>query len=186
LRSLRTYTFIGFCALSLLFLAACGSTQAYTSTSSTTSTTTPAATPTTTASTSTGDVVKTASLTVQGKKVTALTNAQGMTLYTFTPDTATTTACTSGCASTWPPLLFNGSGSPTGSTGLSVVTDANGMQVQANGHFLYTYAGDSAPGQTNGEGLSGKWFVATAAPAAKTPATGAPAAAAPATTSSGW
>jgi len=123
---------------------------------------------------------------VQGKKVTALTNAQGMTLYTFTPDTATTTACTSGCASTWPPLLFNGSGSPTGSTGLSVVTDANGMQVQANGHFLYTYAGDSAPGQTNGEGLSGKWFVATAAPAAKTPATGAPAAAAPATTSSGW
>ncbi|BCL80604.1 hypothetical protein ccbrp13_30690 [Ktedonobacteria bacterium brp13] len=176
MRTLRTYTFIGFCALSLLFLAACGTTQASTSGSSTTPTTAPTSAPTTTASTSTGDAVKTASLTVQGKKVTALTNAQGMTLYTFTPDTATTAACTGGCASTWPPLLFNGSGSPTGATGLSVVTDANGKQVQANGHFLYTYAGDSAPGQTNGEGLSGEWFVATTTSAATTPATTTPAA----------
>ncbi len=44
---------------------------------------------------------------------------------------------------------------------LSVVTDANGQQVEYNGHLLYTYSGDAAPGQTNGEGLFGKWFVAT-------------------------
>lgn len=169
MRSLRTYTFIGFCALSLLFLAACGTTQPSTSGSGTT----PAAsstTPTTSASTSTSDVVKMASLTVKGKQVTALTDAKGMTLYTFTPDTATTTACTGSCASTWPPLLSSGSGTPTGATGLTVVTDANGQQVQENGHFLYTYAGDSAAGQTNGEGIGGKWFVATTNASASAPA----------------
>jgi len=39
--------------------------------------------------------------------------------------------------------------------------DANGNQVEYNGHLLYAYSGDTAPGQTNGEGLLGKWFVAT-------------------------
>ena len=95
----------------------------------------------------------------------ALTNAQGMTLYYFTPDTATTSACTSTCAGVWPPLLFTGTGSPTSATTLpgtlSVVTNANGQQVEYNGHPLYIYSKDTAPGQTNGEGLFGKWFVAT-------------------------
>jgi predicted lipoprotein with Yx(FWY)xxD motif len=39
--------------------------------------------------------------------------------------------------------------------------DANGSQVEYNGHPLYTFSGDTAPGQTNGEGLFGMWFVAT-------------------------
>jgi len=38
--------------------------------------------------------------------------------------------------------------------------DANGNQIEYNGHLLYAYSGDTAPGQTNGEGLLGKWFVA--------------------------
>jgi predicted lipoprotein with Yx(FWY)xxD motif len=65
----------------------------------------------------------------------------------------------------WPPLLFNGSGGPTSSTSLagklSVLTDTNGNQVEYNGHPLYAFSGDTAPGQTNGEGLYGVWFVAT-------------------------
>jgi predicted lipoprotein with Yx(FWY)xxD motif len=68
-------------------------------------------------------------------------------------------------ASVWHPLLFTGSGTPLGDSSLSgtlsVLTDANGNQVQYNGHLLYIYSGDTAAGQTNGEGLFGKWFVCT-------------------------
>lgn len=117
------------------------------------------------ASSASSALIQTASATVQGKSVTILTNAQGMTLYYFTPDTASTSACTGGCAQTWPALLFTGSGSPTASSTLSgtltAVTTANGNQVEYNSHLLYTFSGDTAPGQTNGEGIGGKWFVAT-------------------------
>ena len=88
-----------------------------------------------------------------------------MTLYYFKPDTATTSACTGSCAGFWPPLVFTSSGSPGSASALpgtlSVVTDPNGQQVEYNGHMLYTYSGDKAPGQTNGEGIKGNWFVAT-------------------------
>ena len=126
----------------------------------------PTPTPTATQSTTTSSaVVKTATATVNGKSETILTNANGMTLYYFTPDTATAAACTGGCASTWPPLLFSGSGAPTSATTLSgtltAASNANGNQVSYNNHFLYTFSGDTAAGQTNGEGIAGKWFVAT-------------------------
>jgi predicted lipoprotein with Yx(FWY)xxD motif len=102
---------------------------------------------------------------VQGKSVTILTDAKGDTLYYFTPDTATASACTSGCAQTWPPLLMTGSGTPTASGTLSgtltAVSSGNGNQVEYNGHLLYTYSGDTAAGQTTGEGKFGKWFVVT-------------------------
>jgi len=146
---------------SILFMAllvvACGSSS---STGSSSSGTTP-----TTAPTSSTSILKTASVTVSGKSETILTNAQGMTLYYFTSDTATKAACTGTCTGIWPPLSFAGTGSPTSASPLSgtlsVVTDANGKQVEYNGHPLYTYSKDTAPGQTNGEGFKGKWFVAT-------------------------
>ena len=147
--------------VSLLFIAllvvACGSSS---TTGSSSSGTTP-----TTAPTSAPPVVKTAQATVKGASTTILTNAQGLTLYYFTPDTATKAACTGTCAGIWPLLLFTGAGSPTSASPLSgtlsVVTDANGQQVEYNGHPLYTYSKDTAPSQTNGEGFKGKWFVAT-------------------------
>lgn len=152
-----------------LFIAACGSSSSTGSSSSgsygsgsSTATSTPTTAPPTS---STGAVIKTANATVKGKSVTILTNDKGMTLYYFTADTPTKSACTGACASIWPALLFSGSGSPTSATSLpgnlTVVQDANGAQVEYNGHPLYTYSGDTAPGQTNGEGLFGKWFVAT-------------------------
>ena len=110
-------------------------------------------------------LIKTATATVQGKSVTILTDAAGKTLYYFTPDSATTSACTGSCAQAWPPLLMSGSGTPTSATTLSgtltVATTGNGSQVEYNGHLLYAFSGDSGPGMTNGEGLLGKWFVAT-------------------------
>jgi predicted lipoprotein with Yx(FWY)xxD motif len=149
-----------------LFLVACGSQQTSSSSSTTTgSSSVPTPTPTATTSSSSTSVIKVAQAKVKGNSQSILTNAQGLTLYYFTPDTATTTACTGACASNWPALVFKGSGTPTGdgslSGTLSVVSTSNGQQVAYNGHMLYTFAGDSAAGQTNGQGISGEWFVAT-------------------------
>lgn len=166
----------------LLALAACGSTSgsntsgygstgsgAATSTPTSSSSggrygypTTPATASPTTSTGSSGALIHTASATIKGVAETLLTNAQGMTLYYRTTDTASS-VCSGGCASAWPPLLANGSNTPDSSTSLpgklSIVTDANGSQVAYNGHPLYTYSGDSAPGQTNGENVAGIWFV---------------------------
>ena len=143
-------------------VAACGGPTTSGSSATPAPTATTAATPT---PTSPAALVQTATATVKGQSKTILTNAKGMTLYYFTPDTATTSACTSACAQAWPPLLFTGSGAPTSASSLpgqlTAVTTANGNQVEYNGHLLYTYSGDTAAGQTNGEGLLGKWFVAT-------------------------
>jgi len=81
-----------------------------------------------------------------------------MTLYWFVPDTSTTSKCTGSCATYWPPVtgpVTAGSG-VTGTLG--VITRPDGTkQATYDGHPLYTYAGDSAPGQANGndKNLSG-------------------------------
>lgn len=180
MRFSRTLLSSGFILLASI-LAACSGTSSYGSgnpaptTAPTTSTSpssnnygkdysTPAAKGTTTTN-SAGVAIKTATATVNGKTATILTNSQGLTLYYFTPDTPTTAACTTGCVDTWPPLLATGSQTPTSAATLpgklTALADTNGTQVQYNGHFLYTYVGDTAAGQTNGEGIGGKWFVAT-------------------------
>src|SRR5258706_12996512 len=143
--------------LMVMLLAACGNS---TTTGSSGSTPTTAPTSSTSAA-----AIKTAMATVKGQSLTIITDAQGKTLYYFTPDTAAKTACTGGCAQTWPPLLFTGSGTPISDTTLpgtlSVLNTANGNQVEYSGYLLYTFSGDTASGQTNGQGLFGKWFVAT-------------------------
>jgi len=114
---------------------------------------------------SSSNLIKTASATVSGQSKTILTNAQGMTLYYRTSDVPPANVCSGGCAGAWPPLIFSGSGAPTSSASLpgklTVVTDANGKQVEYNGHPLYTFSGDTSAGQTTGEGVGGVWHVAT-------------------------
>jgi len=101
--------------------------------------------------------------TIGGEQV--LTNAQGMTLYWFAPDTSTTSKCTGSCATYWPPVkgpVTAGSG-VTGT--LSTITRSDGTtQASYDGHPLYTYAGDTAPGQNKGNGLNvsgGLWYEMT-------------------------
>ncbi len=90
-----------------------------------------------------------------------LVDGKGMTLYLFTPDTAMTSACTGGCATNWPPLT---GGAPTVGAGLEafdfgMLARADGAsQVTFHGHPLYTFGGDSGVGQTNGQGVGGKWY----------------------------
>ena len=151
--------FLGISMLLVALIAvACGS-NSTTSTGSSSSTGNGGTTPSSSAA-----IIKTSSATVSGQSVTILTNTKGMTLYYFKPDTATTSACTGSCAGFWPPLVSTSSGSPASASALpgtlSVVKDTNGQQVEYNGHLLYTYSGDTAPGQTNGEGIKGSWFVA--------------------------
>lgn len=99
---------------------------------------------------------------------TFLVNDKGFTLYHFTTDTKNHSNCTGACLGTWSPLIMKTSGSPVGSpgvTGLSTFKSPSGRQVSYKGEPLYTYAGDSAPGQTNGQDLEGTWFVVTTKPA---------------------
>jgi predicted lipoprotein with Yx(FWY)xxD motif len=113
------------------------------------------------------------SRTISGTQV--LTNSAGYTLYWFAPDTSTTSKCTGSCATYWPPVkgpVTAGSG-VTGT--LSTITRSDGTtQATYDGHPLYTYVGDHAPGQNNGNGLNlsgGVWHEVTVsgtAPAAST------------------
>jgi predicted lipoprotein with Yx(FWY)xxD motif len=153
-------------AVAGLIAAGCGSSG----TSSTSSTPAGSGSPTHTgAPASTGSALKTAS--VSG--VTVLTNAKGFTLYWFVPDTSTMSKCNGSCAAIWPPV--KGPATPgSGVTGkLATITRSDGStQATYNGHPLYTYTGDTAPGQNNGNGLNasgGIWHEVTAsgsAPAA--------------------
>jgi predicted lipoprotein with Yx(FWY)xxD motif len=103
------------------------------------------------AATAAGTGLKTA--TISG--TTVLTNAKGFTLYSFAPDTPATSKCYGSCAAYWPPVtgtLAAGSALP-GRVGTIKRTDGT-EQLTYNGHPLYTYVGDSAPGQARGNNLN--------------------------------
>jgi predicted lipoprotein with Yx(FWY)xxD motif len=112
--------------------------------------------------------------TIGGAKV--LTNAKGFTVYWFGPDTASKSNCNGSCAHYWPPVK----GPVTAGTGVTgtvaTITRSDGsVQATYNGHPLYTYVSDSAPGQAKGNGLNlsgGVWHEVpvsgAAAPAAST------------------
>ena len=109
--------------------------------------------------------------TIGGAQV--LTNSAGFTLYSFGPDTSTTSNCTGSCATFWPPVKGPATAG-SGVTGtLSVITRSDGtMQATYDGHPLYTYAADGAPGQNKGNGLNvsgGVWHEVTVSGAAPAP-----------------
>jgi predicted lipoprotein with Yx(FWY)xxD motif len=112
------------------------------------------------AATTTGPAtVRTASATVAGKTETILVNRQGLPLYIYRPDTATTSLVTGGLARLWPPLT-SPAVAGAGVTGqVAVLKDVNGQQVTYNGHPLYTFADDQA-GRVTGQGVQ-NFFVAT-------------------------
>ncbi|MEX0663881.1 MAG: hypothetical protein WD598_03795 [Acidimicrobiia bacterium] len=86
-----------------------------------------------------------------------LVNGKGLTLYAFDIDSGTdATACGAGCDSTWPALE---SKKPKVGKGLdaSLIASNSSNHVHYNGHLLYTYASDSAPGDANGNGVGDVW-----------------------------
>ena len=114
-----------------------------------------------------------------------LTGPTGMTLYILTKDTADTSTCSGSCATNWPPLTATSGATitgPTGATGtFATITRSDGtLQVTYNHMPLYYFAGDSAAGDTKGQGKNGVWFVA---PESGTVPNAVPSAAAPAAAS---
>ncbi len=155
-----------------LTVAACGSSAS--SSSSAAQSSSPAAPASSAAAAGAGSSASSASLlstTVNGTKV--LTNAKGFVLYWFAPDTPTSSKCTGSCATYWPPVTGPATAG-SGVTGtLSTITRSDGTkQATYDGHPLYTYAGDTSPGQAKGNGLNvsgGLWYemtVSGATPAA--------------------
>ncbi len=100
---------------------------------------------------------------------TALVDGTGRALYLFEADTGTTSTCTGACAQVWPPLLTSGPAPvTTGAAQPSLVGTsprADGTrQVTYDGHPLYYFAGDKAPGDVTGQGIhnfGGGWYVVT-------------------------
>jgi len=95
--------------------------------------------------------------------VTLLTNAKGLTLYWFAPDSSTRSTCYGTCAAYWPPVLGDPSAGPGVDGRLGTITRTGGaLQATYDGHPLYTYVGDSAPGQDSGNNLNlngGLWHI---------------------------
>jgi predicted lipoprotein with Yx(FWY)xxD motif len=160
----------GLAALALA-VSACGS-----SSSSSSATSTPAAgasSPAASAPASSASANTVLSTTINGTQV--LTNSKGLTLYWFVPDTSTKSNCNGSCATYWPPVkgpVTAGSG-VTGTLGTITRSDGS-TQATYDGHPLYTYVADTAPGQAKGNGLNlsgGVWHemtVSGATPAAST------------------
>ncbi len=92
-----------------------------------------------------------------------LANAAGRTLYWFAPDTAARSACNGSCAVYWPPVGGPLTAGPGVTGHLATITRPDGSaQETYDGHPLYTYVGDSAPGQARGNNLDlngGRWHV---------------------------
>jgi predicted lipoprotein with Yx(FWY)xxD motif len=153
-------------AAAVLALTACASS----SSSSSSSAAAPSGTPAAGASSSSSGTTLMVR-TIGGTQV--LTNSAGLTLYWFAPDTSTTSKCTGSCATYWPPVKGPATAG-SGVTGtLGVITRPDGtMQATYDGHPLYTYIADTAPGQNKGndKNLSGGlWYemtVSGATPAA--------------------
>jgi len=105
-----------------------------------------------------GATLKTA--TISG--INVLTNANGLTLYWFAPDTPATSKCTGSCTAYWPPVTGQPKAGPgvTGKLG-TIKRPGGGLQATYDGHPLYTYIGDSGPGEAGGNNLNlngGLWF----------------------------
>jgi predicted lipoprotein with Yx(FWY)xxD motif len=102
---------------------------------------------------------------VQIGGVSVLANAKGFTLYWFAPDTATKSVCNGSCAAYWPPVKGPVTAGPGIPGKLTTIKRADGsVQAAYDGHPLYTYVGDSAPGQARGNNLNlngGLWHEVT-------------------------
>jgi predicted lipoprotein with Yx(FWY)xxD motif len=156
--------------LALLAVAAASAILAACSSSGTSSTGGSGSTGTSTPAAATTGNLKTT--TIGG--ATVLTNAKGFTLYSFAPDTPTTSNCNGACAQFWPPVKGPATASGIKGTFGTIKRSDGSTQATFDGHPLYTFAADTAPGQAKGNGLNeegGVWHeITTSGAAAPAPA----------------
>jgi predicted lipoprotein with Yx(FWY)xxD motif len=99
-----------------------------------------------------------------------LTNSSGRAVYLWAADSMNKSTCSGACAGAWPPVTATGkvtAGGGAKTADLGTITRSDGSkQVTYDGHALYYFAGDSGPGQTNGQGsdsFGAKWWLVTPA-----------------------
>ena len=148
--------------LALLAVAATAAVLAACSSSATSATGGSTSTPTSTSSpaAATAGSLKTATI----GSATVLTNAQGFTLYSFAPDTPTKSNCNGTCAQNWPPVKGPVTASGVSGTFGTIKRSDGSVQATFDGHPLYAFVGDTAPGQAKGNGLNaagGLWHEVT-------------------------
>ncbi len=146
-------------AAGMLTVAACGSSPSGGSGGSSSSPSASAPSSSANAA-SAGTVVKTAKI----GGATVLTNSKGFALYWFAPDTPTTSKCNGSCAQFWPPLPGPVTGSGIMGTFGTITRSDGSKQATFDGHPLYTYKGDTKPGEATGNGLNisgGVWHEVT-------------------------
>lgn len=94
---------------------------------------------------------------------TILVDGEGRTLYVFLNDSGGESTCYDECANNWPALETDGE--PQGGAGVddsllgTTDRDDGTSQVTYDGMPLYHFAGDDAPGDTNGQGIGDVWYV---------------------------
>lgn len=177
-------TLAAICAIAIAGLAACGSSDdSSTTASSPASSTTASSSPAKTAGAAEIDIDDNADL---GQ---ILVDADGNTVYLFEADEGTKSTCSGACAQAWPPVLTKGEpGAGTGADAslLGTTKRSDGStEVTYAGHPLYYYAGDHAPGDTNGHDVDqfgAEWYALT--PSGDTPEDGAQDSSGSSTTSS--
>jgi len=93
-----------------------------------------------------------------------LVDANGMTLYMFTKDVDGESTCAGECLTNWPVAAIDGEPDvgDLDATLFSTVASTDGATMLKVGDWpLYTFAGDAAPGDINGQGVGGVWWVVT-------------------------
>ena len=151
-------------AAAALAVSACGSSGTSSS---------PATSASASASSSAGTTLM--AMTISGTPV--VTNAKGFTVYWASTDTSTTSTCTGSCATSWPAVQGPATAGSGVTGALGTITRSDGpVQATYDGHPLYTFVKDTAPGQANGNGVhafGGVWHemtVSGAIPAASSSA----------------
>jgi predicted lipoprotein with Yx(FWY)xxD motif len=86
--------------------------------------------------------------------VSVLSSAKGLTLYSFAPDTPTKSNCNGTCAQNWPPVKGPVTAPGVKGTFGTIKRSDGSAQATFDGHPLYTFVGDTAPGQNKGNGLN--------------------------------
>ena len=94
-----------------------------------------------------------------------IADAKDMTLYTYDKDTKgeAASACTGGCAATWPAFVASATDKADGAWTIINGLDKDGKtavkQWAYKGQPVYYFSKDAKAGDTMGDGVGGAWHV---------------------------
>ena len=165
----RLFSFAALAVAGALVLAACGGSSTSGSSGSGSTPSYGAAKPGT-SNTSNGSGAASVVSTKTSSLGTFLVDGTGRALYLWDADHGAKSTCSGACAQAWPPLTSTATPKASGAVKASLLgtttrTDGS-REVTYAGHPLYTFAGDTQPGQASGQGSNGfgaPWWVVTPA-----------------------